>query len=222
MVKDRGDAHQPKSMNNQHHRVRITFAVEAELRFISHLDMVRLWKRALRRAKIPLTYSQGFNPQPKMTFAAPLPLGFTSDMEITDIVLEGTMPLMELAKRLKNQLPHGLLLKEAQEVDLVLPPLPTRVSMAEYAVGPISDETETQTRIEELLGQKSIPRERRGKRYDLRPLIQELRLEKGVLLMNLCLDERGAGRPEEVLDALGVDQEGIRIHRRSLIFRFDK
>ncbi|MFQ5886684.1 MAG: TIGR03936 family radical SAM-associated protein, partial [Anaerolineae bacterium] len=57
-------------------RIRITFSKGEEIQYISHLDMMRLWKRTLRRANLPLAYSKGFNPQPKISIAAPLPVGF--------------------------------------------------------------------------------------------------------------------------------------------------
>ena len=65
-------------------RVRITFSKQGALRFIGHLDLHRLWERAMRRANLPLTYSQGFHPQPKISLAAALPLGFSSRGEVLD------------------------------------------------------------------------------------------------------------------------------------------
>jgi len=73
-------------MNRQ--RLRITFAKGETLKYISHLDLARAWERALRRAGVPLAYSQGFNPRPKMAFAAALPVGYTATAEMVDILLE--------------------------------------------------------------------------------------------------------------------------------------
>jgi radical SAM-linked protein len=61
-------------------RLRITFARGKELKYISHLDLMRLWQRALRRADIPLAYSQGFSPHPRLSIAAPLAIGVTSSL----------------------------------------------------------------------------------------------------------------------------------------------
>ncbi len=198
-------------------RLRITFAKGEELRYISHLDALRLWKRALRRAKVPLEYSQGFHPQPKISLAAPLPVGCTGEEEVMEITLERPLSLSALAKGLRKQLPLGITLKEVKEVYLALPPLQSQVRFAEYVALPI-EEGELQGRIDRLLAAKAIPRERRGKEYDLRPLIDDLRLEGRALWMRLRQDAQGAGRPDEVLEALGLERAGKAIHRTRLIF----
>ena len=60
-------------------RLRITYSKTAALRYTSNLDMHKIWERALRRARLPLAYSQGFHPQPRLTQACPLPLGLNHD-----------------------------------------------------------------------------------------------------------------------------------------------
>jgi len=198
-------------------RIRFTFSKGEEIRYISHLDMMRLWKRALRRANVPLAYSKGFNPQPKISIAAPLPVGFTGEGEVMDIVLERPVSLASLARSVKKQIPLGITLKEVREVYMALPSLQSQVRFAEYTVSPLDDE-EVQNRIEELLATEALPRERRGKKYDLRPLIDDLRLEGSSLWMRLKHDAQGAGRPDEVLAALGLERAGKAIHRTRLIF----
>jgi radical SAM-linked protein len=68
-------------------RLRVKFSRGDEIKFISNLDLMRLWQRALRRAGMPLAYSEGFNPHPRISLAAPLPLGVTGEAELMDIVL---------------------------------------------------------------------------------------------------------------------------------------
>ncbi len=198
-------------------RIRITFGKGEEIRYLSHLDMMRLWKRALRRASVPLVYSQGFNPQPKISLAAPLPVGFTGEEEVMDILLERPVSLTSFARSVKKQIPPGITLKEVREVYMALPSLQSQVRFAEYTVS-LLDGEEVQNRIEELLAAGTIPRERRGKGYDLRPLIDDLRLEGSSLWMRLKHDSEGAGRPDEVLAALGLERAGKAIHRTRLIF----
>ena len=70
-------------------RLRVRFSRGEELKFISHLDIMRLWQRALRRAGISLVYSEGFNPRPRLSLAAPLAVGVTSEAELMDIYLTG-------------------------------------------------------------------------------------------------------------------------------------
>jgi len=198
-------------------RIRITFSKGEEIRYISHLDMMRLWKRALRRANVPLTYSKGFNPQPKISIAAPLAVGFTGEEEVMDILLERPVSLTSFARGVKKQIPPGITLKEVREVYMAVPSLQSQVRFAECTVSPLDDE-EVQSRIEELLAAEAIPRERRGKKYDLRPLIDDLRLEGSSLWMRLKHDAQGAGRPDEVLAALEIERAGKAIHRTRLIF----
>lgn len=198
-------------------RIRIIFSKGEDIRYISHLDMMRLWKRALRRANVPLAYSQGFNPQPKISIAAPLPVGFTGEEEVMDIILERPVSLTGFAKSVKKELPPGISLKEVREVYMVLPSLQSQVRFAEYNVSPLDDE-EVESKIEELLAAEAIPRERRGKAYDLRPLIDDLQLEGSSLWMRLKHDAQGAGRPDEVLAALEIERVGKAIHRTRLIF----
>ena len=69
-------------------RIRVTFSKTYHMRYTSHLDVHRTWERTLRRARLPLAYSQGFNPRPKINLAAALPLGFTSDCEIVEFWLD--------------------------------------------------------------------------------------------------------------------------------------
>ncbi|HEU4745259.1 MAG TPA: TIGR03936 family radical SAM-associated protein [Anaerolineales bacterium] len=203
-------------------RIRITFVKQGALRYTGHLDLHKLWERAARRAALPLAYSQGFHPQPKMNMAAALPLGFSSRCEVMDMKLEHDISLDDLPTRLNETLPSGLQVVGVQQVDERAPALQTQVEAAEYEVTlteSISG-SDLERRIESVIESKAIPRERRGKMYDLRPLIVELSLlsdEK--IFMRLVAREGATGRPEEVLDVLGIAFEGTRIERTRLIFQ---
>ena len=216
-------------------RIRITFVKQGALRYTGHLDLHKLWERAARRAELPLAYSQGFHPQPKMNMAAALPLGFSSRCEVMDMKLEHDIPLDDLPTRLNRTLPSGLQVVEVEQVDERLPALQTQVESAEYEVTLTEsiDESEWKRRIESVMESNTLPRERRGKVYDLRPLLEELRImesdglpsgqEKAPALqkifMRLAAREGATGRPEEVLDGLGIAFEETRIERSRLIFR---
>jgi radical SAM-linked protein len=136
--------------------------------------------------------------------------------------LEHDIPLDNLPTRLNATLPSGLQVVEVQQVDDRAPALQTQVSAAEYEVTltePI-DRFELERRIDAVLESKSLPRERRGKMYDLRPLIDQLRLfSYDKVFMRLAVREGATGRPEEVLDVLGIAYEGTRIERTHLIFQ---
>ena len=214
-------------------RIRITFIKQGPLRYTGHLDLHKLWERAARRAELPLAYSQGFHPQPKMNMAAALPLGFSSRCEVLDMKLEQEISLADLPTRLNRALPSGLQVIRVEQVDERAPALQTQVVAAEYEVTltePV-EEAELERRIQSAKDLQSIPRERRGKMYDLRPLIEELSLTPTPLpegegrpkgrvrvFMRLTAREGATGRPEEVLDVLGIAFEGTRIERTRLIF----
>jgi len=205
--------------------LRITFAKAEEVKYISHLDVMRLWERALRRASIPLLYSKGYNPRPKISIAAPLAVGFTGDREVMDLFLERPIPPPDFATSVRNQLPSGITLSEVEEVYTALPSLQSQVQSAEYRVVVEAREPEEaiQDRLAALLTSVRLPRERRGKEYDLRPLIRKLWLEeKGeeecVLGMRLRTGEHGTGRPDEVLAELGLGQLVKAIERTRLYF----
>jgi radical SAM-linked protein len=203
-------------------RIRITFVKQGALRYTGHLDLHKLWERAARRAELPLAYSQGFHPQPKMNMAAALPLGFSSRCEIMDMKLEHEIPLVDLTTRLNETLPSGLQVITVEQVDERAPALQTQVAAAEYEVTltqPI-DGSELQRKIDSVIEAESLPRERRGKTYDLRPLVETLSiLHNNKILMRLTAREGATGRPEEVLDILGIAFEGTRIERTRLLFQ---
>lgn len=216
-------------------RIQITFTKQGALRYTGHLDLHRLWERAARRAEIPLAYSQGFHPQPRMSLAAALPLGFSSRCEVLDMRLERDVPLDGMRDKLQATLPSGIQVLSIEQMDDRAPALQTQVVSAEYEVQLTEavDGSDLKRRIDSILEAESIIRTRRDKKYDLRPLIEELQvLESGSLLseqarsfaiyMKLSAREGATGRPEEVLDELGIAFEGTRIERTRLIFNLAK
>jgi radical SAM-linked protein len=207
-------------------RIRITFAKTGALRYIGHLDLHRMLERVSRRAGLALAYSQGFHPQPKIQLAAALPLGFSSRCELVDLWVEGEADLARLPDELQEAVPPGLKILNVTGVDEKGPPLQTQILAAEYEVilPKEADRVGLNRRLEAVLVSNSLPRERRGKAYDLRPLIEELKLkpeaiENTCLFMRLSAREGATGRPEEVLDVLGISLEGARIERTQLIFK---
>ena len=203
-------------------RIRITFVKQGALRYTGHLDLHKLWERAARRAELPLAYSQGFHPQPKMNMAAALPLGFSSRCEVMDMRLEHDISLIDLPTRLNETLPSGLQVVGVEQVDEREPALQTQVASAEYEVTLTEavDPSALEQGLESVIESKSITRERRGKMYDLRPLIEELKLlSEDKIFMRLAARDGATGRPEEVLDVLGIAFEGTRIERTRLIFQ---
>lgn len=209
-------------------RLRIKFSRGEELKFLSHLDLMRLWERALRRARIPLAYSQGYTPHPQISLGAPLAVGVTSEAELIDIhLLRWTTPNLFEA-RVKEQLPRGIELLEVWQIGLKVPSLQSQIKSAEYKVEIETDKTTQEIRqsLDSLLKTDKLPwqhlRDTGPKRYDLRALIEDLWLVEHrdslcILGMRLRCDEKGSGRPEQVTKALGFPQRPKSIHRTALL-----
>lgn len=208
-------------------RIRITFSKTGALRYIGHLDLHKLWERASRRARLALMYSQGFHPQPKIQLASALPLGFSSRCELVDLWINGDVDLLALSSQLAQAVPPGLGIINIENVEEKSPPLQTQVISAEYEItlfNEIDADSLTQ-KISECLLSKTLQRERRGKIYDLRPLIESIDTRKSdteehkLLSMQLAAREGATGRPEEVLDVLGILYEETRVERCRFFFK---
>ncbi len=104
------------------------------MRFVSHLDIQRLFGRAFRRAGMPIAYSQGFNPHPVLAFATALATGVTSDAEWLDVKLERDIPCTEFIIGMNAALPDGFRILEALEAEEKLPSLTALLSCATYTV----------------------------------------------------------------------------------------
>ena len=205
-------------------RIRIAYNKGTELQYTGNLDMHKVWERTFRRAKLALAYSQGFHPQPKLQQAAPLPLGFISKAEILDVWLDNDEPLENITQRIVATAQPGIEIREVKLVPLLGESLPNLVEAAEYLIrfDEAPSPTKIESKISDLLGQENIERERRGKRYNLRPLVQSLALERNNnLTLKMCLSSlpSATGRPEEVLEVLGIDPYTVDIERIRLILR---
>ncbi len=211
-------------------RVRVVFAKGDQVRYISHLDLLRVWERVLRRARVPMAWSQGFNPRPRLFFAAALPVGVTGSAEMLDLMLASPVELPVLQHLIGDQLPPGLHLCALEDVPLTLPSLPSRVVAAVYEVifAESASVDDLQCRVDSLLAAPSLPRSRQRpdgvRSYDLRPLVQSLWISKTdagrtVLHMRLQMDQQGTGRPDEVLAELGLWGSAQSIERVELVLQ---
>ncbi len=205
-------------------RLRIRFEKNEHMRYIGHLDLFKAWERTFRRAHLPLAYSQGFHPQPRLHLASALPLGFTSQCEVLDVWLEDELPLQEVETALEEAAPPGIRIGAIQPVDLRLPSLQTQVVSADYEITLLEPVPDLDHDLQALREAHSLPRQRRGKDYDLRPLIEALdRLPDGPdscprLHTRLTAQEGATGRPEELLGELGIPVENARVLRTGLNF----
>lgn len=206
-------------------RLRVRFKRGDSVKFISHLDIIRLWHRALRRAGIDLAYSEGFNPHPRIALAAPLALGITSDTELMDIFVNRHISPHSFTALLGRQLPPGIEILQVCLVAPIMPALQSQVRFAEYTVDVEGVAGDVVAAIASLLAKEHLPwqhqRDTGTRSYDLRPLIDDLWLDSwhnggGVIGMRLRCGSNGSGRPEQVIKALGLGEPGA-IHRTRLI-----
>ena len=218
-------------------RVRLLHAKGEPIKFISHQDEFRLWERTLRRAGLPLLYKQGFNPQPHMHFAAPLGVGFTGERELLDVVFSPPVPPDELAARIRAALPPGVTLHDAWEAPLKADAPAQHLIGADYTIVLYAEPgelpaQEVQRRIGDLLAQEAIWRERQRKgeyyTYNLRPLIFELAdagydaaAEEQRISLRVQQRTGATGRPDEVVQALGLDDFPRTLRRERLYFDDD-
>lgn len=213
-------------------RLRVTFAKGAGLKYISHLDLALTWERALRRAEVPLAYSQGHNPQARLQLASGLPLGYTGTAEVMDVILSEPMSTEEFARQVDMTLPRGLSIKEVEEVPLKTASLQSALRRAIYQV---IVETRLPTdelgkRISSLLAADHLEQRRIRKglveTFDLRPLVEEVWLEgsqnnQAILHMRLSAGQYGNVRPDAILTALGLGDAFFQVERTKLLFEFD-
>lgn len=205
-------------------RLRIRFGKVGSLRYTGNLDLAKVWERTLRRANLPILYTQGFNTRPRISLPVPLPLGMTSECEIIDIAMRETVELSGLLDQIQAVSPSGLQLLDVEEVPVNAPNIQSLVRSAHYRItflDPVDWEG-LQRRIDDLLAEKRLIRERevKGKRrsvLDARPLIYSLKRDGDDLIAHLATGEYGNLRAEEILEMLSVTTYAS-IHRFRIEF----
>jgi radical SAM-linked protein len=208
-------------------KLRIRFSRGAALKYISHLDIIRLWHRAFRRAGLDVAYSEGFNPHPRIHIAAPLPLGVTAGSELMDVVFAREYLPHSVLHAVNPQLPAGMAIEQAMAVPLNAPSLQGQMSRALYRVEvPVAaGRQEAEAAVSHLLGLKTLPwehqRQDKTRSYDLRAQIKSITIKQVApasltLSMDLQCDSSGSGKPEQVTRALGFPPPS-HVHRTRLI-----
>jgi radical SAM-linked protein len=207
-------------------RYRIAYQKNEAIKYTSNLDLYRVWERTLRRAGLPVVYSQGFHPQPKINLACPLPLGMTSKVELVDIWLQEAQGIDHLKQLVEHSIPPGIDIDTIEEVVPEEPPIQTTILSSVYRVElPTGiNINDLKDRISTVLSSPQLIRTRRDKTYDLRPLLIEMVILENdvlhpILQMHLTATEGKTGRPDEVLLALGIDPSETLITRTRLIRR---
>lgn len=188
-------------------RLVFSFAREQSLAFISHLDLVRLFLRALSRSNLPLAYSQGFNPHPRFALALPLPLGVTASGEYGEVSMTETIAPNLFVEKLSAQLPGGLRIKSAKEAKSGLPALASLVCAACYRAQPLPGsvdnlgEDSLDKALAELMQREEVVMERTTKkkktvRVNVRPFILKAGIkedEKAKIALEMLLKAGSSG-----------------------------
>ena len=218
-------------------RLRLRIGRSGEARFLSHLELVNAWTRAMRRARAPLSYSQGFHAHPKITFATAPPVGEESTGDYMDIVLKERVEPEALLQRVKATLPEGFHAYAIEETPLKGPSLMSLANGFAYTIHGAMDRDAAAQRVEALLAADELIVERKGKakkkhkrqrhnkhrrdvkptvQLNVRPMISRLEVVEGdgqhvVLELETEIAEGKHVRPGEILQKLGLDPTTTRI-----------
>ncbi|MDJ0533618.1 MAG: TIGR03960 family B12-binding radical SAM protein [Xenococcaceae cyanobacterium MO_207.B15] len=123
-----------KPKSNREQRIRVWFGKQGQMKLLSHLDLVRLFDRAVRRAALPISFTNGFHPGPRIAIANALSLGNTSSGEIVDFELTEDMELDEFRDKLAGELPADIPLYRLEEIDIKSPSATQLLDKAEYLI----------------------------------------------------------------------------------------
>jgi radical SAM-linked protein len=201
-------------------RIRVRFRKEADLRLISHRDLVRTWERLFRRAGLRLSLSEGFHPKARMSFPSALGLGIAGLDEVMEFELAEYIPAEPLRQRLAAQSPAGLAITDLQ----ILAPQQRKAQIrrTEYQLPiPESRRANLAEQVQQLQAEPAhwITRDQRQEPFDLKVLLESLDYREGVLTFHLHADGQVGVRPREVLAALGVadlEQTGFGLTRTAV------
>lgn len=216
-------------------KLRLEITKGESIRYISHLDYSRVMERALRRAKLPVAYSEGFNPHMKMAFGSALSLGVTSDAEYLDVEVKNEISAADFSAALAAALPAGIVLKATREITAKHAALMAVVNLASYRIvvplegeGAFAAAQDSVRRFDEALEVQYVKESPKGKRQlDVKEYVAgEIGLTatgEGLALdMKIKITPGGSVKPSAVLAVLvsqfglAVDPAAALINRRGL------
>ena len=187
-------------------RYRIRFSKTGPLRWISHRDLIRLWERLLRRARLDLSMSEGFHPKPRMSFPSALALGTESLDEVIELELVDRIPDEELLKRLRDDGQPGLGILVAQAVPPGIGKARLRTTSYNFPI-PADAASDLPERIDRLLATETIEvtRKEKTKTFKVAEEILSLSRESDGLEMTLSASQQGALKASDIIEILGLD-----------------
>lgn len=202
-------------------RLLMRFEKGEDVKYISHLDMQRLFQRALRRAKLPCEYSKGFNPHLLISFACALPVGVCSTCEYVEVQLERFIHPLECKTRLNEVLPKGIKIVNAIEPKDDYPSVASVIALAEYTFIPEKKADYSQI-ISNLNNQDTILIEKKTKKgfkeVNVRPMIHRLKQVDDAIKATLSASNSENLRADKLREIL--ENQGIKIKKtvRNSIF----
>jgi radical SAM family uncharacterized protein/radical SAM-linked protein len=222
----------PRRFRNVVFRYRMTYTKTGRASFLGHLELKRLIERAFRRADLPMRYSSGFNPEPKIAYSSPIPLGVESTAEILDLELIEPVEADELVERANAQMPEGLVVYNARLVSPGTPSIAASVSKIRWRVDLRGTDAkpaavELQERIADFMAKKDIPfdkvRKDRVRRVNMRGFVDAMELlEDGKIeLTTNVLSElqiRASQVVQVLLDLTPEETQRLRIRKIRNIF----
>ncbi len=194
-------------------RFRIRYAREGILRFLSHLEMVSVFVRSFSRAGIPVEYSKGFHPHPKVAMGPALPVGVSGTSEYFDVNIAGSLFEETMAERLNRVLPDGIRITGVNWISAKAPAISSMIRFAEYLlrIPLFCFQGEPTQKIDEFMLEEEIfvTRNRKGrlKSLDIRPFVEEMGIlsqEEDIVVLRLMIQmgDKGSARLNEVLNKL--------------------
>ena len=215
----------------------LTFSKTGTICYTSHLDMMKMFKRIFKRAGIRQSYSQGFNPHPKMGFAQPLSLGYWGLGELLEFETDEEYAVEYLEKTLKPLMPEGIVITDCKAAEPSKKTLAAKTDAAEYIIAiplhePLNMNAEQIN--DKYMGQESILTYKKQKKkkepveVDIKPMIREISFvtEDETLFVTALLDSGSNSNlsPELVIttltETLGINTERseIQVMRRKILF----
>jgi radical SAM-linked protein len=188
-------------------RIRIKYAKTGRLRYLSHLDLMTLFHRAAVRAGIPLAFSCGFNPHPRIAFGPALPVGVESDAEYLDMETDPFFDLMEITKNVNASLPSGMSILAAHVIPKKSPSLSGSISRYRYEVTvPPAYAAGIESRVEHFLSRPVVTVAKEAREIDILPGIESITItETGNMTgLTIILQDKVTLRPrvQDVIERL--------------------
>lgn len=208
-------------MTDARQRLHVIFRKDGAARYLSHLDLMATLEFSIRRARLPVALSEGFNPRPRMSLLAPLALGYIGEREVLEVTLRERIDPEAAREQLAATVPPGLTIRAVEEVPVDARAAASRIRSATYRVTLPAAVPDLAGRIDALLARDEIvvDEEREGRRVtrDIRPLLLAGEaVDDASLRLRVAIGGEGTIRPETVLDLLTIPREGATIAREKL------